>query len=391
MTKTIGKLESFFSIAFDFIITGQELPYDIYINSSSRASKDRFVRIFPMGGTLQLDDLVNFKQKYSRPYILESQRDAYLQSLASCENITTKEKTKIIKDSAIIYLNRIFDEEEFTSEILEEAIAGCRESVESLIDVLSEEDVSSVQKLIGDLSFHDFYTYDHSINVSMYSITILKSIKPNASRSELLIIGLGGMLHDLGKIKIPTHIINSSNSLTDEEFALIKEHPDHGKKLFAEADEDCCPELNFSVVSRIIYEHHENFNGSGYPTKLAGEEIHIMARIAAIADFFDAITTKRSYHDVLNTADALALMEKSAGKKLDPRLFSHFKNNIKDLTGKAREDLKLPDDFDPCQPQNILPFEAIKAESQSSNFLKKKAEPEFGKVSSNKDFSKKSA
>jgi HD-GYP domain-containing protein (c-di-GMP phosphodiesterase class II) len=379
--------KSYFSISFDLVITKIAIPYDLYINSSSIKEKEKFVRIFPMDGVLLADDIASFKKKYHQLYILETQRDLYLKSLIDCEDVSPEEKTEVIKDSAIVYLNNIFDDsKEFTTELLGEAISGCRDSVESMIDVINDYDVKQVQDLIGSLSFHDFYTYDHSINVSMYCISIFKALKPSAHKDEVTMAGLGGLLHDLGKIKIPTTIINSPGQLTDEEFNEIKKHPLYGKELLEENSGSYeMPGVDFNVIKRIIYEHHENYNGTGYPNKISSTDIHVLARITAIADFFDAITTKRSYHNVLTISEALQLMEKTVGKKIDPKIFEVFKQNINLFSEPVRKLNKvLPDDFDPCSPHSELPLQdqTDKPNYQAENIFSGDKPKAYGKIKS---------
>lgn len=374
--------ESFFSIAFELITLERPMLYDLYINSSLRKSKDKFVKIFPTGDTLGSHDLKKFKQKYHQLYVLESQREAYLKSLLNCDHVDDIKKTEVIKDSAIVYLDRIFDQsKEFTTELLSETISGCRESVKSMVDVIKNYDISKLQSLIGDLSYHDFYTYDHSINVAMYSIAIFKELKKKHTHNEMVMVGLAGLLHDLGKIKIPTSIINNPGNLSDEDFAEIKKHPHYGIELLQSTDHKDFSDIDFKVIQRVVHEHHENYNGTGYPNGLKEDQIHLYARIVAIADFFDALTTKRSYHEVLSTADALELMSRSCGKKIDPAIFKVFVEGVEDfvITGKTR--VELPDSFDPCQPQNVLPFQQAQAKKQACNiFDESKKEKSFGSV-----------
>jgi HD-GYP domain-containing protein (c-di-GMP phosphodiesterase class II) len=384
---TEPQAKSFFSISFDFVITQKSIPYDLYINSSAINGKEKFVRIFPLNGVLSNDDVTTFKKKYHQLYILESQRDLYLKSLIDCEDVSPQEKTEVIKDSAIVYLNNIFDDtKEFTTELLGEAISGCRDSVESMIDVINDYDVKKVQDLIGSLSFHDFYTYDHSINVSMYCISIFKALKPSAPREEVTMAGLGGLLHDLGKIKIPTNIINSPGKLTDEEFDEIKKHPGYGKDLLEENEGSYeMAGVDFNIIKRVIYEHHENYNGTGYPNQIGNTDIHVLARITAIADFFDAITTKRSYHNVMTIPEALQLMEKTVGKKIDPKIFEVFKKNINQFTEPAVKMNKiLPEDFDPCSPHEELPLmeHVEKPSYQAENIFAEQKPKKYGKVKS---------
>jgi len=374
--------QSYFSVSFELIMLDQPMTYDLYVNSSSSEVREKFVRIFPVGQILSEEDLKVFRKKYHQLYVSEIQRDQYLRSLIYCTNVPDVEKGEIIKNSAIIYLDKLFDKDkEFTTEILSETIQECKTAVESMVEVIKDYDVTQVQNLIASLSFHDFYTYDHSINVSMYCITLFKAIKPEASKEEIVLAGLGGMLHDIGKIKITTDIINKPDKLSDEEFNVIKSHPKYGFDLLSENPEHInCQEVDLNILKRIVYEHHENFNGTGYPNKIAGENIHLLARITAIADFFDAITTKRSYHEVLSTEDALQVMDKSVGKKIDPYLFEAFTRNVKQLIVNGKINKELPEDFDPCQPQNVLPFRNPKPTFKVEGFGKNADKKDYGKI-----------
>lgn len=392
MVKNLGS-ESFFSVSFELVLTGTDLQYDLYINSSSHETREKFVKIFAAGNTLSENDLTDFKTKYFQLYVLESQRDLYLKSLVRNVNASDTQKTDVIKDSAIVYLDKIFDEDkEFTNEVLVETIDGCRESVESMVEVIKDYNISEVQGLIGNLSFHDFYTYDHSINVSMYSISIYRALKPHATKKELIHAGMGGLLHDLGKIKIPTNILNNPGKLSEEDYSEIKKHPDFGIELIDSHCEyiDGESDIDFNIIKSVIYEHHENYNGTGYPNGLKGDNISLYARIVAIADFYDAITTKRSYHQVLTTEDAIQVMSRSVGRKIDPEIFDIFTKNVSNVLIKGKVNQELPDSFDPSIPHNVLPLRNPKAKVQRDDFLKKE-EDNFGKVKVSKSKKKKTA
>lgn len=373
---------NFFSISFDLIAIDRPIPYDLYVNSSANENKEKYVRIYPKDDSMSAEDLKTFKKKYFQLYVHESQREEYLRSLIHCSDLPDVQKSEIIKDSAIHYLDKLFDnDKEFTTEILSETIQGCKTTVESMVDVIKDYDVSKLQSLIGTLSFHDFYTYDHSINVSMYCIALYSAARPNAPKEEIILAGLGGLLHDIGKVKISTDIINNPDKLTEEQFEVIKKHPGYGYNLLVENSCEC-EGVDFEIIKRIVHEHHENFNGTGYPNKLAALDIHLLARVTAIADFFDAITTKRSYHDVLATEDAIAVMSKSVGKKLDPDLFHIFTTSVKQLVLTGKVNRELPEDFDPCQPQNVLPFRAPTPTYKVEGFGDKAKDKEkaFGKI-----------
>lgn len=325
-----------------------------------------------MGEKLTTAELEEYKVKYKQLYVAEDQRQLYMKSLVGSESSSDVEKASFIKDSAIQYLHNVFDpSKEFSTEVLYETIKGCKDAVENMIDVLDDCDIDGLRALIGDLSSHDFYTYDHSINVAMYCITILRSMKVDATKTELTHAGLGGLLHDLGKIKIPTNILNKPDGLSDEEYNTIKTHPDLGISLLLENEAMMSfDDLDLKAIGRVIHEHHENWDGTGYPEKKAGKDIHLLARICAIADFFDAITTKRSYNEVVTISQGLDIMAKTAGKKIDPKIFKLFSAHITSVNPKTVKQLRIADSFDPSIPYSVLPLEEIEEMFEGDDFGK---------------------
>lgn len=362
---------SYFSVRYDLVQVGMPLSYDLFVNSSVVKGREKFVRIFPSGDVLTKDDLEEYHRKYFQLYIPEEQRRVYLRTLVKSE-ASDVNKTTVLKEAALDYLHNIFDKDkEFSTEILSKNIEGCREVVENMVDVLDGQNIESLRNLISNLSFHDFYTYDHSINVSMYCITIYKAINPKATRRELIHAGLGGLLHDLGKIKIPTQILNSPGGLTDEEYQMIKKHPDFGLDLLLNGHCEVSSDVDLKIVARVVHEHHENFDGTGYPAKLKGkDEIHLLARVCTIADFFDAITTKRSYSEVLPIPEAMNTMRKFRGIKLDPDIFDIFDQHVRYVRAEYTRDLKLSDKFDPTIPWAQLPVEEIRKFEKEMDFGK---------------------
>jgi HD-GYP domain-containing protein (c-di-GMP phosphodiesterase class II) len=362
---------SFFSVRHDLIQTNIPLLYDLFVNSSVVKGKEKFVRIFPSGGTLTREEVEEFHKKYFQLYVPENQRKNFLKSLVK-SNVDDVQKANVIKEAALEYLHNIFDKDkEFSTELLSKNIEACREVVESMVDVLDKHNIDSLRSLIGNLSFHDFYTFDHSINVSMYCIQIYRTINPKAKRKELMHAGLGGLLHDLGKIKIPTHILNNPGGLSNEEYQMIKQHPGFGLDLLLGGHCEVSEEIDLKIIARVVHEHHENYDGTGYPKKLKGkEEIHLLARVCTIADFFDAITTKRSYNEVLSIQDAMNTMRKFRGVKLDPDIFDLFDRHVRYVRAESTKDLKLLDSFDPTLPYAKLPLEEVRRFSKEMDYGK---------------------
>lgn len=362
---------NYFSISSKLVVVDEIIPYDLFVNSSALEGKHRYVRIFPKGEVLSKQDLDKLVEKYLQLYIPETQRSTYMQSLLKSDQIDDVGKTTVIKDSAITHLHNIFESgKEFSTELLSETVEGCRESVEGMIDVLDDYTVDSLRGLIGSLSFHDFYTFDHSINVSMYSILILKNLKKDATRLELMHAGLGGLLHDLGKVKIATHILNNPSKLSEEEYDEIKKHPRLGVDLLLSGECEVAEDIDLETIARVVYEHHENWNGKGYPEGIKEKEIHILARICAIADFFDAITTKRPYNNVLPISHAIDIMGKTAGIKIDPKIFNIFKKHIKHSKITTAKNLRMSDSFDPSIPWEHLPIEEVEEMMEERDMMK---------------------
>ncbi len=358
---SITSTDNVFTVSSELILTEQNLPYDLYINSSAREGYERFVCIFRHGRKLTVNELLEIKSKYSQIYVREAERGTFLKAMTSPHLGGVKIETKagVIKDSAIRYLDHLFDKEhELTSEVICQTLDGCRDSVESLVNVVKDSKVGVLQDLIGKLSFHDFYTYDHSVNVAMYCMSIYKMIRPEATDRELVLAGLGGLLHDIGKINLPTNLINNPFKLTDDQFDQIKRHPGWGVGLITPENVQCYG-VNKGIVSQVIYQHHENYDGSGYPNRIKGNDIHILARITAIADFYDAVTTVRTYHKALDGEEALNMMKTTAGKKIDPGIFELFSRSMRhEYQYKLDDgyDRTVPDHYDACQPHNEIPW-----------------------------------
>ncbi|WP_226683175.1 HD domain-containing phosphohydrolase [Sutcliffiella horikoshii] len=148
------------------------------------------------------------------------------------------------------------------------------------------DNVKELSQIVERVEERDPYTYKHNERVAKYSIKIAKKLSLSKSNLERLYIS--AILHDIGKINIPSEILNKPAKLTDEEFALIKKHPGDGAEMVKELYYD-------DTIALIIEQHHERLNGRGYPKGLKEEEIVLEARIIAVSDTFDAMTEDRAY------------------------------------------------------------------------------------------------
>jgi putative nucleotidyltransferase with HDIG domain len=160
----------------------------------------------------------------------------------------------------------------------------------------------------------DHYTQGHCERVAFFAC-ILADTAGMDSRS-LFWFRLGALLHDIGKIIVPTEVLNKAGKLSSEEWAIMKRHPEAGLELVSDIDFP-------GDVRAIIRNHHERWDGAGYPDGLAGEEIPFAARILCVADVFDALTTARSYRDSMTHTRAAHEMRSSKGQ-FDPKLLEMF-------------------------------------------------------------------
>ncbi len=174
----------------------------------------------------------------------------------------------------------------------------------------------------------DFYTRGHSERVSRGSGMIARQISMRADRTEAIMFA--GMLHDVGKLGVPTKVLQKTGALTEEEFAAIQLHPMRGLEIVREIGF-----LNEALAG--IMHHHERIDGTGYPMGFAGDEIPEFARVIAVADAFDSMTSTRSYREARRLSEAIEELRKGAGSQFDPVLVEAF------IAALHRDGWRLPE------------------------------------------------
>jgi hypothetical protein len=174
----------------------------------------------------------------------------------------------------------------------------------------------------------DFYTRGHSERVSRGSGMIARQIRMRADRTEAIMFA--GMLHDVGKLGVPTKVLQKTGPLTEEEFAAIQLHPMRGLEIVQKIGF-----LNEALAG--IMHHHEKIDGTGYPMGLAGDEIPEFARVIAVADAFDSMTSTRSYREARRMSEAIEELRKGAGSQFDPVLVEAF------IAALHRDGWRLPE------------------------------------------------
>lgn len=175
--------------------------------------------------------------------------------------------------------------------------------------------MESIQTLRYTVEAKDKYTRGHSDRVSEFAVLIGKYL--NLSDDDLQTLRIGGLFHDIGKLGVPDSILLKTEKLTDDEYSEIKNHPAIGAHILSTA-------TIFKDLIPIVKHHHEKYDGNGYPSRLKGEDIPYFARITAIADTFDAMTSKRTYRDALPLDVVKSEFERYKGTQFDPQICDVF-------------------------------------------------------------------
>ena len=205
-------------------------------------------------------------------------------------------------------------------------IKKINEELSDAKEQLEKAYLESIETLRYTVEAKDTYTKGHSDRVSEFACLIGK--KMGLDDDELKKLKIGGLFHDIGKIGIPDSILLKESKLTNEEYSEIKHHPDIGAHILSNA-------TIFKDIIPIVKHHHERYDGKGYPSNLKGEDIPLLARITAVADSFDAMSSRRTYRDNLELKVIMDEIEKNAGTQFDPKVAKVFldilKNDYKDI------------------------------------------------------------
>ena len=180
---------------------------------------------------------------------------------------------------------------------------------------LEQSYLESIQTLRYTVEAKDPYTRGHSDRVSEYSVLLGKQL--SLSEEDLNTLRIGGLFHDIGKIGVPDTVLLKPGKLTDDEYSAIKNHPTIGAHILSTA-------TIFHDILPIVKHHHERYDGKGYPSNLEGEKIPYLARIVAVSDTFDAMTSKRPYRDALPIEIVKEEFKKNIGTQFDPNIANVF-------------------------------------------------------------------
>lgn len=180
--------------------------------------------------------------------------------------------------------------------------------------------------LARSIESKDPYTHGHCERLAEYSVRLGEQV--GLSEEQTIALRRAGVVHDIGKVAVPDAILLKPGRLTEEEWAVIRQHPVVGERI-------CAPLKSFRLVLPIIRHHHEKYDGSGYPDGLRGEAIPVAARVLQIVDVFDALTTERPYKKAFSAIDALQTMRDEVARGWwDPRIFEAFGRLVRSGTAE---------------------------------------------------------
>jgi putative nucleotidyltransferase with HDIG domain len=246
-----------------------------------------------------------------------------------------------------------------TRNIFQDMVSGRTMDYDRL-SYIAEQILGSVQEdcsiinCICEVRKKDEYTYYHSINVAFYSMLIAKWLK--LSRDDIKKAVLSGLLHDIGKIKIPDAILNKKGRLTKEEFEIVKSHPVHGYEIA-----DGIELLDRDIKNAILH-HHERMDGSGYPFRYSAKNINLYSRIVAVADVFDAMTSERIYKGKNTPFEVFHMFLAEGAVMFDIRILNVFMKNMANYLTGSRVQLSSGETGDIVYiPYQCLIFPIVKA------------------------------
>lgn len=302
------KQTSYKAIDKRLITEGENIDFTLYETNISKTQMTLF---------LQSDSVVDGNKKvYLREieslYVDSQDYDKYqsyaqkhLQSIAKDPSVPFHEKASIVYEKASEVMEGLFQNPDSL-----ENMKNAQNIVDGFVSLALQDEATldSIMKIAA----HDYYTHTHSINVSIYALSLAKFI--GLKDKDLEDMGMSSMMHDLGKSKVASCIINKNGKLTDKEFDTMKGHPQFGYNLATNMG------ISDKRILSGIRDHHEKLDGRGYPNGLKDKQISLFARIIAVADVFDALTTKRSYKDAMSSFEAISIMKKQMDTHLDMRL-----------------------------------------------------------------------
>jgi len=314
MKVSQSREEDFIPVSKLTIFPGTSGQFELYLKR-----KDGFILYSNKGELFSFEDKIADALDVAHFYILKKDKMEYEQYLAKNlgdllqnDQLPLKERSKMLYNVSTGIIKNIFENKmpkSFNKQLHEKLF----HLVKASIKFMSLEDaLKSMSQFIS----HNYHTYSHSAQVMVLLISILQGY-PEFDDKKLVQVGMGTILHDIGKTEIPHEVLNKPGKLDAHEWEMIKTHPARGINL--------CTGIPLTQMSiNCILFHHEKYDGSGYPAGLKGEDIPLEARALMICDVYDALTTDRPYATALTPYEALKFIKEELKDTYDPDLFKRL-------------------------------------------------------------------
>jgi len=295
----------FFRIRLSTLQPDTETPFDIYIHLDRK-----MVVYLNQGQKINSEKIKTLNEKDTGEsfFVADADKQLYRETVRNSMNsdfIQNSEKANILRESSISILEDLYENPDVAK-----ALEDSKPIISDLLKFMDQAP-ESIGNLIS-LSGHDFYTYNHSFDVSIYSLGLGQALGFDTKTLEEL--GQSSLFHDVGKRMVDLSILCKKGALDENEWAQMRQHPQFGLKILNE-------HAGISdAIKAACFEHHESWSGGGYPQDISGTEIHPFARIVALTDTYDAMTTQRSYNVPMTPAEALNMMKNKLSARFDPEM-----------------------------------------------------------------------
>jgi len=324
--------DEYMSIPVAVIPPGQKLEFDLYLPINGQ-----FILYAAAGSYFELKAPAT--ARYNEITMLFARRDdkAHLQyyennlsRILRDERIPIKDRSQIYYSVATHLVKDILDDPRSGT-----AVKRSKEAVRNLVDMVLTQKEAFFN--LVRITSHDYYTYTHSVNVCTLAVGLARRLGV-AAQADYVTLGLGALLHDVGKCAIDLDILNKPGTLTEPEWQELRKHPTLGAHIMSQPPTPGAPPPSLpsgaklvltradvpADTLRVIEQHHEACNGKGYPYGLGEREIHLFAKIVKITDIYDALTTNRCYQKAFTPFEAIQRMAEAHGQTTDQKLFREF-------------------------------------------------------------------
>jgi HD-GYP domain-containing protein (c-di-GMP phosphodiesterase class II) len=322
MTMTMAEIDRYIPVSPTTICPSEVTDFPIFV----RDDLETPIRLYrDVDNPFEADDLQRLIDGgVKKLYITLDDHDRYQRYLR-------KNFVAILSDEGLPIEHRLNCLNEFVRNVLAEAftrrdMANTVETAKLIafqtVELICQGEIIAAELL--RVLHHDYHTFTHSANVAYYCVLLAKA-SGITDHDDLRQVATGALLHDIGKLNIPETILKKRGRLDDDEWDVIKRHPTNGMRLLLHRDD-----MTFAQLM-MVYQHHERLDGSGYPVGVTTRRIHPWAQLCAIVDVYEALTSCRPYRPGLPPEEAIAILDRQAGVRLNRGLWQCWKTIIQNV------------------------------------------------------------